>query len=430
MNINFDKKDDKMILEILERSMNQVFIKLEEEMEKVLENNKKNLIDTKIVNEEVVVDTILIDKNEYYKYSEAYFPMVNSGLNDLEIYSNNDDYENIYLGKIFLNVEYSKLSEIEEMNFEAWINIEDVNYPITINLVRDNRYLEEVKKFYNSFGINGKTWRTINLSLLKRMYKIKLINYNFHINREIFKGIEEERYKIEYNFERYEEYFLRDRDVYWNVEEKQLISSMFVKPNKNDVFYEYILNISEEENILVKKNSENILFVYMIENKKIKILSRNEREDIWGIYNIKNQFICNRVIKNNNFISDENNLRFNNYKGESFLENLIKKYSVDNIFRNFITLEREFSAYEKIKDEMKLWDIKIGKDEQINIELYNCNSFIDDNLFSIKESKRENLNIYVKKLKNSIFFQDNFSFIIGEIQRKYFEYDVIGYLYE
>lgn len=394
-------------------------------MQKGVNENKKRLLEfTKERNNNVFVDMILVDKNESYKYSEAYVPVI---LNE----NNNNNSNKIYLENIFLNVEYSKLREIEEYTFQGWINIDGDTYPISVNLEMDKEYEKKLYEFYKSFNLNGIEWRTINLSLIKRMYKIVLYEYDFEMTKEILKGIEEKKYNIQYDFNEYEHSFLRNKMLLWNVEEKKLLSSMFVRPTENNVFFEYSLNMSEDKKVLIKNNERNsILFSYVDEKKKIKIISNNSKEEIWEIYLIKDRILCERVLEMCNFLMNDSNFRFNNYRDESFIEKLMEKYSIEKIFRNKGSLEREFLSYQNIKDEMNLWDINIGKKIDENIELYNPNYFINSGFDRLKDMKRERLNIYVKKLKDEKYFQDNFSFIIGEIQRKYFEYEVVGHIYE
>ena len=64
----------------------------------------------------------------------------------------------------------------------------------------------------------------------------------------------------------------------WNIEEKKILSSIFVRPTQKSMSYEYILNYKDDENILVKNNENSILFTFVKEKNKLSIISKKEKD--------------------------------------------------------------------------------------------------------------------------------------------------------
>ena len=169
---------------------------------------------------------ILADENDKYKYMETFFDVVKDEINL------DENIENIYLEDVFLNLKYSELEEIQDLNFDGWIKIDDSDYLIKVSLEYDKRYFEKIKEYYSVFNLNGKRWETLNLALIKRAFRVKLLEYDFEMNKNILRNILDKKYEINYYFEEYDEKILRNKNIMWNVEEKKILSSVFVRPTQ------------------------------------------------------------------------------------------------------------------------------------------------------------------------------------------------------
>ena len=412
---------EKISKELLGKSSRTLFMELENYTDSLFEEIKSNLLNIGInKNEKIFTCMILADENDKYKYMETFFDVVKDETNL------DENIENIYLEDVFLNLKYSELEEIKEMTFDGWIKIEENEYLIKVSLEYDERYFEKIKEYYSVFNLNGKRWETLNLALIKRAFRVKLLEYDFEMNKNILRNIIEKKYEINYYFEEYEEKILRNKSIMWNIEEKKILSSIFVRPTQKSMSYEYILNYKDDENILVKNNENSILFTFVKDENKLSIISKKEKEEIWDIYSVKK---VDKIMKN----LDSNTICFNNYYENSFLDELIEKYSKADTMRTESDLRKRFERYDFIKDRMSIAYVMVNKDEKDKMFIYDCNEFMEQDFYRINKKDKMQLNIFIKIKDiefNDEYIEDYFSFIISSIQKNYYEYEVKGYLYE
>lgn len=412
---------EKISKELLGKSSRTLFMELENYTDLLFEEIKSNLLNIGInKNEKIYTYMILVDTNDKYKYMETFFDMVKAK-EDLE-----ENIENIYLEDIFINLKYSELEEIQDLNFDGWIKIEENEYLIKVSLEYDERYFNKIKEYYSVFNLNGKEWETLNLSLIKRAFRVKLIEYDFEMNKNILRDILDKKCELNYYFEEYDEKVLRNKNIMWNVEEKKILSSIFVRPTQKSMSYEYILNYKDDENILVKNNENSILFTFVKDENKLSIISKREKEEIWDIYSVKK---VDKIMKN----LDSNIICFNNYYENSFLDELIEKNSKADTMRTESDLRKKFERYDFIKDRMSIAYVTVNKDEKDKMIIYDCNEFMEQDFYRINQKDKMSLNLFIKvkdgEMENE-YIEDYFSFIISLIQKDYYEYDVKGYLYE
>lgn len=422
MEIGIQKQEiEEISKELLGKSSRTLFMELENYTDSLFEEIKSNLLNIGInKNEKIYTYMILVDTNDKYKYMETFFDMVKAK-EDLE-----ENIENIYLEDVFINLKYYELEEIKEMTFDGWIKIEENEYLIKVNLEYDERYFNKIKEYYSVFNLNGKEWETLNLSLIKRAFRVKLLEYDFEMNKNILRNIIEKKYELNYYFEEYEEKILRNKSIMWNIEEKKILSSVFVRPTQKSMSYEYILNYKDDENILVKNNENSILFTFVKDENKLSIISKKEKEEIWDIYSVKK---VDKIMKT----LDSNTICFNNYYENSFLDELIEKYSKADTMRTESDLRKRFERYDFIKDRMSIAYVTVNKDEKDKMIIYNCNEFMEQDFYRINKKDKIQLNIFIKikdEKFNDEYIEDYFSFIISSIQKDYYEYEVKGYLYE
>ena len=422
MEIGIQKQEiEKISKELLGKSSRTLFMELENYTDLLFEEIKSNLLNIGInKNEKIYTYMILVDTNDKYKYMETFFDMVKAK-EDLE-----ENIKNIYLEDVFINLKYSELEEIQDLNFDGWIKIDYSDYLIKVSLEYDERYFNKIKEYYSVFNLNGKEWETLNLSLIKRAFRVKLLEYDFEMDKNILRNIIEKKYEINYYFEEYEEKILRNKSIMWNIEEKKILSSVFVRPTQKSMSYEYILNYKDDENILVKNNENSILFTFVKDKNKLSIISKREKEEIWDIYSVKK---VDKIIKT----LDTNTICFNNYYENSFLDELIEKYSKSDTIRTESDLRKRFERYDFIKDRMSIAYVTVNKDEKDKMIIYDCNEFMEQDFYRINQKDKMSLNLFIKvkdgEMENE-YIEDYFSFIISLIQKDYYEYEVKGYLYE
>ena len=307
--------------EVLGKTIRELFFEMENEVNKRFFEVKKNLLNgIENKKKDIFLETILVKKEESYKFNEAFFPVI----------SRNDYKEmgkDIFLENVYLDFSLDKIAEIEEEEFLAWIDIENESFEVKVSFERDKRYFEEVKRLWEVFELNGRQWKTLNMAHFMRMYKVKLVDYDFEMTKEILDGIQNQKYEINYEFGRNENDILRGYELLWNIEKKQIMSTIFVRPVKMDISFEYVLEMSENETMLIKNSEENDVLCGYIKKEnanKLHIISKKNNGTIWNIYAIKNIETCNKVLEiNKNLDSekyDKEYFRFTNYYEKSFIK--------------------------------------------------------------------------------------------------------------
>lgn len=433
---NLEKYSEQIAKEIFGKSTNELFFQLNSEIKEQFDNIKEKFLEKEFnLKKEIFIESILVDIEEEYKYLGFYYPVIENSNNIYE-----ENYDEILIEDVYVNMKYSKLNEIEEEIFDGWLHTENGIYKIEIKLEKNKKYENKIKRFYNCFDVNGYEWNTINMAHFKRMYSLKLININFEMPLDMYRNIINGKYEIEIDFREYENKIIRNKKLLWNVEEKKLISSFFVKPTHYTMSYEYTLNINEGEQILIENNEKNnILFCYLEDNKKLNIISLNKNENIWNVFSIKDIKKCEEIKEINRENVDEENIEeksyfsFNNYKDVNFLEKLRKKYKNNEVIKSKYDIEKKFLQYPFIRKDFVIKEIIVkdieNEEENNDIEeIYNCNDFIQYDINSYNKNKI--INIYLKCKNIDDYVDDKMSFIISELGKNMGDYKIRGYINE
>lgn len=114
----------------------------------------------------------------------------------------------------------------------------------------------------------------------------------------------------------------------------------------------------------------------------------------------------------------------------TFTDRIRKKYSNEGNIRSKAALEKKFSEYDFIKDNIILKNLSINKRKEENIELYDCNEFMENDFNTFWKREKIRLNLFVECPERDNYTEDRLSFIISDIQKDMPEYDCRGYVYE
>ena len=413
--------------EMLGKSLREMFFEMNVEMQERFQEIKNKFLEARIaensVNEDIFVETVLVKKKNTFKMDGVFFPVVDK----IDIFD--DSYEDIYLENVYLNLDLRKIDEVLEREFLGWIDVDGDNYEIKVRIVKDERYSDEIRKLHNSFELNGKSWKTINMAHFMRCYKIKLSEYDFQIERDVLEKIQGGKYEITYDFEEIQDKVLRDRELLWNIEKKKIISTIFVRPTKIDVSFEYTINFEDNEEILVSNHeNEDILCCYYSEKNKLNIISKKNTGDIWDVFSIKPIEKCRKMLEiyEKNGENQENYFHFTNFRNESFIDKIQKK---NTNTRSRAFLEKYFLEYEFTKDEIILKDINFTENIEENLNIYDCNESLKNEFQKGYSDKKPKLNLFVEIKDFDEYSEDKVSFLISEIQNNYNEFECRGYLY-
>ena len=413
--------------EILGKSLREMFFEMNVEMQERFQEIKDKFLEVKIAenseNENIFVETVLVKSEDVFKMDGVFFPVTDK----VDIFSG--DYGNIYLENVYLNLDLRKINEVSEREFTGWVNIDGNNYEIKVRFARDESYLDEIKKLHNSFELNGKSWKTLNMAHFMRCYKVEMVEYDFEIERDVLEKIQNGDCEITYDFEEIQDKVLRNRELLWNIEKKKIISTIFVRPVKIDLSFEYTINFEDNEQILVSNHeNEDILCCYYSGKNKLNIISKKNTGDVWDIFSIKPIEKCRKMLEifEKNSENQENYFHFTNFKNESFIDKIQKK---NKNTRSRAFLEKYFLEYEFIKDEIILRDINFKENIEQNLDIYDCNENLKNEFQREYFDKKPKLNLFVEIKDFNEYSEDKVSFLISEIQNNYSEFECRGYLH-
>ena len=413
--------------EMLGKSLREMFFEMNVEMQERFQEIKDKFLEVKIAenseNENIFVETVLVKSEDVFKMDGVFFPVTDK----VDIFSG--DYGNIYLENVYLNLDLRKINEVSEREFTGWVNIDGNNYEIKVRFAKDESYLDEIKKLHNSFELNGKSWKTLNMAHFMRCYKVEMVEYDFEIERDVLEKIQNGDYEITYDFEEIQDKVLRNRELLWNIEKKKIISTIFVRPVKIDLSFEYTINFEDNEQILVSNHeNEDILCCYYSGKNKLNIISKKNTGDVWDIFSIKPIEKCRKMLEifEKNSENQENYFHFTNFKNESFIDKIQKK---NKNTRSRAFLEKYFLEYEFTKDEIILRDINFKENIEQNLDIYDCNENLRNEFQREYFDKKPKLNLFVEIKDFNEYSEDKLSFLISEIQNNYGEFECRGYLH-
>ena len=413
--------------EMLGKSLREMFFEMNVEMQERFQEIKDKFLEVKIAenseNENIFVETVLVKSEDVFKMDGVFFPVTDK----VDIFSG--DYGNIYLENVYLNLDLRKINEVSEREFTGWVNIDGNNYEIKVRFAKDESYLDEIKKLHNSFELNGKSWKTLNMAHFMRCYKVEMVEYDFEIERDVLEKIQNGDYEITYDFEEIQDKVLRNRELLWNIEKKKIISTIFVRPVKIDLSFEYTINFEDNEQILVSNHeNEDILCCYYSGKNKLNIISKKNTGDVWDIFSIKPIEKCRKMLEifEKNSENQENYFHFTNFKNESFIDKIQKK---NKNTRSRAFLEKYFLEYEFTKDEIILRDINFKENIEQNLDIYDCNENLRNEFQREYFDKKPKLNLFVEIKDFNEYSENKLSFLISEIQNNYGEFECRGYLY-
>ena len=413
--------------EMLGKSLREMFFEMNVEMQERFQEIKDKFLEVKIAenseNENIFVETVLVKSEDVFKMDGVFFPVTDK----VDIFSG--DYGNIYLENVYLNLDLRKINEVSEREFTGWVNIDGNNYEIKVRFAKDESYLDEIKKLHNSFELNGKSWKTLNMAHFMRCYKVELVEYDFEMERDVLEKIQNGDCEITYDFEEIQDKVLRNRELLWNIEKKKIISTIFVRPVKIDLSFEYTINFEDNEQILVSNHeNEDILCCYYSGKNKLNIISKKNTGDVWDIFSIKPIEKCRKMLEifEKNSENQENYFHFTNFKNESFIDKIQKK---NKNTRSRAFLEKYFLEYEFTKDEIILRDINFKENIEQNLDIYDCNENLKNEFQREYFDKKPKLNLFVEIKDFNEYSEDKVSFLISEIQNNYSEFECRGYLH-
>ena len=427
VNRGMDNETIALEQELVGKTVRETFFELRKEIDERFSEIKEGYLNSRIKSKgDTFIETILFDNDKIHNFRESYYPVIEKK------YSITDLEDEFYLDEVYIDTSYNQLEDIAQEEYEAWINIDGENYEMKVVFEHDSRYQSKIGRLYEAFKLNGKKWKTVNMAHFKRMYRIKVVRYDFRMTKELYEKIKENRDETVYEFGIYEKNILFNKTLLWNIEEKKIISSIFVRPVKNDISFEYVIKKDENEMLVENNDTGDILCCYSENLNSLHIISRKKLENVWNVFSIKSIQECRKNLMINSITLEEmpEYFHFTNFKKENFIDKLKESTETENRINSKVELYKIFSDYEFIKENFSLKEINIGKDAMDNIKTYSCNEFIKNDFELFFNEQKINLNLFAECIERNNYTEDMLSFIVSEVQLKVPEFRCRGQLYE
>ena len=386
------------------------FTKITEGIEEKITSFEKRILETVgETRENVDISVALISKEEYYLYEDKLFPIVERddiSIKDM-LLTNERKYKDIYL-----SISSDEIDQYHGKILNGFININDEEFKVKLRLVFNLKYEEQVKKLYEVFNLNNLKWKTLLNPYLKKMFTLELIEYEENLST-ILSGNE----KINIGKEDLENIWHEDVLLCWNIKEKNVLGEGMIRPTKDRIHLENVLNFSSNRNVYIYPIEDcHIYLVEKINKEQVMIISEDKKNIMWKIWEI--QDIDNEKLKKLKFKSFDNKMELH------FINKL--KLEKDLRIRTISELERILNSFSVFKEYFTFITAAVVDKENENRIGYEVNPFILDE-FRLK-GYQKNLKIKLKTLRNDEFTIDILSFVISEIQVYFPEYRCTGEL--
>ena len=199
MNRGMDKETIALEKELVGKTVRETFFELRKEIDERFSEIKEGYLNSRIKSKgDTFIETILFDNDKIHNFRESYYPVIEKK------YSITDLEDEFYLDEVYIDTSYNQLEDIAQEEYEAWINIDGENYEMKVVFEHDSRYQSKIGRLYEAFKLNGKKWKTVNMAHFKRMYRIKVVRYDFRMTKELYEKIKENRDETVYEFGIYE----------------------------------------------------------------------------------------------------------------------------------------------------------------------------------------------------------------------------------
>lgn len=386
------------------------FTKITEGIEEKITSFEKRILETVgETKENVDISVALISKEEYYLYEDKLFPIIKRedvSIKDM-LLANERKYKDIYL-----SISSDEIDQYHGKILNGFININDEEFKVKLRLIFNLKYEEQVKKLYEVFNLNNLKWKTLLNPYLKKMFTLELIEYNENLST-ILSGNE----KINIMKEDLENIWHEDVLLCWNIKEKNVLGEGMIRPTKDRIHLENVLNFSSNRNVYIYPIEDcHIYLVEKINKEQVMIISEDKKNIMWKIWEI--QDIDNEKLKKLKFKSFDNKMELH------FINKL--KLEKDLRIRTISELERILNSFSVFKEYFTFITAAVVDKENENRIGYEVNPFILDE-FRLK-GYQKNLKIKLKTLKTDEFTIDILSFVISEIQVYFPEYRCTGEL--
>ena len=333
-----------------------------------------------------------LKKEETENYKDIFFPV--------SLLKN--DTKSIEKG-IFL-LEDKELVKLEKKIFAGILLTENKKYNVGIIFKKLNVLSELENKLYGIFKLNNIEWKTLNLNYFDKYYELEVLDIPI--------GVDMKNAVLEYELEDYEKYWFGGYSIYWNVENKIILSNLMNNEIKEEGIFKHYIEINSGYKYLIHGETD-IRSQHIVEVKKgdekIEILSKEKNIDFYNVLVVHDNIAKKRL--------ENLTLKYATNGRKTLLSEMIRKK------RNRAKSEI-FKIFEIFKNEevIELLDIKINGYVESTENIKKYNDFLKSELIS--KCERDKLYLYVK-YENSFENEQFLKLVLSEIQYKFNEFECI-----
>lgn len=321
--------------------------------------------------------------------------------------------ESSVMDTIFLKMDILDCYIAEKIEFPGMILTDQGKIPGRFKLIPSKRYQEEVYFLYQLFVFNQIPWQTPNNPYLAHLYDVVPTWIEKIPDNASFEG-------VEVDYEELSSFVNHDYIPVWNLDDLQLMSKDFPMPALDKKNYEYSLDTSEvgEKHGYLIKETMQLLAVRHEANRLIGV-SNEEQGILWDI---------KRVLSyENRKVESLSHTLYSNFQADTFGYRMLSKFGTQiksrgEIHRILFSMGAE--------EYFHLLDMEVLQGKIRNLETYEINWFIKDEVRDIAISKTLLLTFQPKIETNLWYFRDLLSYYCSQIQLIYPEYRVEGILLE
>ena len=368
----FEKKIENVDIDITNKNLKEIIMKLKKILEKtneqIIEKNIDKSKEKKLeINKKVALNKKLLDLyiEKYYKINEKlneinnnnYVDKIINKIEDIQNEINNFEYQNKEL-LLNNNISNSKFNALTLPNINKRKNMSNINIKNEQEIIMDNQFQSKINEYKNQI------FQEMEISR-----KIKDNEINLKKNEEILNNLLEKYNSLQNNYEK--GIFIEETEnVFNNNNINYNFNNLPIINNNIDMNALYEENLKEKERNKKKLKNELIL----IEKKRISKINKNNGFEPYLDKNIKNKLSLSKETRSR-IITTENNSKFedNHFFCLPFPPTKKKNLSCTNINSNG---NENVSKNKKIKELiLKNLDIKEKEEKTLINDTISSNKF-------------------------------------------------------
>ena len=222
--------------------------------------------------------TLITEKENYYLYEDNFYPLYAEDLKEIELSGTIDKKQTIK--RIFIKKSYQDLLDLQGLVLDGNIIANGNYYEVKYKIEIDDKYLKQIKLLYDIFMINGQEWRTVNTANAMKIFKVTLDKYDVELENE---KLDSKNTIINIEYDHLEEYIIENPLLLWNIQEKEIIGTMLVRPTENNIRYEHILKCNDAKGIYIYPKGQKIFLSYPTDQNNFHVITDKKEINIWKI---------------------------------------------------------------------------------------------------------------------------------------------------